>query len=595
MALEGKFDPVLGRDDEIMDVIQVLSRRRKNNPCLVGEPGVGKTAIVEALAQKITQGEVPAALKTKRIYALDIAAMVAGTKYRGDFEERFKLVLDEALNNSDIIMFIDEIHMIMGAGAAEGGIDACGILKPILARGEIQLIGATTFDEFRKTIEKDAALERRFCKVVVEEPSKDLAVQILNGIKQKYEDFHNVQFEKSAMQTAVNLSVRYITEKFLPDKAIDLIDEACAKAHIKLLGNVDININKVLISSQDIADICAKKCGVPTRKIMSTQTQELCDINKRLCQSVVGQESVIDNVAGVLRRAGTGFAQQNKPLGSFLFLGPTGVGKTSLAKAMAKEFFANEKAIIRFDMSEYSEQHTVSRLIGAPPGYKGHGEGGQLTQAVRKKPYCVVLFDEIEKAHPDMCNILLQILDYGKLTDSDGRKADFSNTIVVLTSNIGAKQAVMQHTLGFGQSENIENEVQKNIMSLVKNEFKPELLSRLEEILIFKPLSINSLCKIANNMLLQLKQSAMLNNVQLKHTSSVPQVLAKLSIKNGMGARNLQNTISKLIVQQLADKIVNENYFEKNFLITTNEQKDKIVIKNIKQKAKEKQENMAVC
>ncbi len=625
MAFEKKFDPVFGRDEEISDVIQVLARRQKNNPCLVGEAGVGKTAIIEALAQRIQSGDVPMALKGKRVYALDITAMVAGTKYRGDFEERFKHVLDEAISNTDVILFIDEIHMIMGAGAAEGGIDACGILKPLLARGELRIIGATTFEEYRTTIEKDTAMARRFGKIVIEEPTKEIAVKILDGIKEHYENYHNVTFASDVVNMAVYLSARFMPNKFLPDKAIDLLDEACAKAHTEsaqkgggesrctekgLESEVDSTKNssewdsdnatiyceaksaptdehcRKIITVKDIAAVCSRHCGVPASKLLPQETSGLNNIKARLCGKVVGQDSAVEKVASVLRRAGTGLSVHEKPIGSFLFLGPTGVGKTSLAKAIALEYFANEKALIRFDMSEYSERHTISRLIGAPPGYKGHGEGGQLTKAVQKKPYCVVLFDEIEKAHPDMSNILLQILDFGKLTDSEGRKIDFTNTLIVMTSNIGAKELSGQNAMGFKTVEALEETMQKEVMSQVKSFFKPELLARLDDIIVFKHLNDSAFCKIASNMLLELEQHAQMRGIEIKHTADVPPLLARLNAQKGYGARDMQRIINTNIVQVLADKIVDERTGEKSYIIRTNSDNTQFIMAKKRQRQK---------
>ncbi len=578
LAIDNKFDPVIGRNLELTNVMQILSRRRKNNPCLVGDPGVGKTAIIEALAQKIALKEVTSDLLGKQILSLDIALMVAGTKYRGDFEERFKNVISEVISSDDIILFIDEIHLIMGAGSAEGGIDACGILKPMLARGEIKLIGATTHSEYKETIEKDSALARRFCKVTIEEPSREDTVNILKGIANKYEIYHSVKLDENIINTAVELSCRYIPEKYLPDKAIDLIDEACVTAFNRLNKNA---IDKCItnVTEKDILDVCTRHSGVPIQNLKQNDKQLLCNLEDRLKKKVIGQDKIIKKVCNTLRRVGIGLFSPAKPLASFIFLGPTGVGKTSLAQAIAKEYFGSESSLIRFDMSEYSEQHSVSRLIGAPPGYVGYSQGGQLTQAVRLKPYCVVLFDEIEKAHSDISNILLQILDYGKLTDSDGRNVNFSNVLVIITSNLGAQQNNSKALLGFGTKQQALQNSEKNAMQELKSYFKPELLGRIEDIFVFSQLDKSALKNIAKNMINNLVITAKLNNIYIEYSQDVCNFLSEKVVEGGYGARDINKTIIKYISQPIADMVLqDENNVKKYYIDIIN---NNVLIKNL--------------
>ena len=562
-AEEGKLDPVIGRKEEIERVIQILSRRTKNNPCLIGEPGVGKTAAVEGLAQKIISGDVPEILKDKRVVTLDISGMIAGSKYRGDFEERIKKALDEVKKAGDIILFIDEIHTIVGAGAAEGAMDAANILKPLLARGEIQLIGATTLNEYRKYIEKDAALERRFSPVTVNEPSEKDTVKILKGIRDKYEAHHGVKITDEAIEAAVKMSVRYINDRFLPDKAIDLIDEAASRAKLKTYTEPDslkkiaeeiedVEKNKdeavhmqkfekaaalrdkqkelkakyekeqkkwknksnkelINITEENIAEVISSWTGIPANKITEDENARLRNLEKTLHERVIGQNEAVEAVAKAIRRSRVGLKDPNRPIGSFLFLGPTGVGKTELSKALAESLFGDENAMIRLDMSEYMEPHSVAKLIGSPPGYVGFDEGGQLTEKIRRKPYAVILFDEIEKAHPDVMNMLLQILEDGRLTDSQGRTVNFKNTVIIMTSNIGARLITDRKTLGFSKNETsteknnaIEKdyeETKKEVMEALKKELRPEFINRIDEIIVFHKLNDTEINQIIDIML----------------------------------------------------------------------------------------------
>ena len=617
LARNGKSDPLFKRERELTRLIQILSRRTKNNPCLIGEPGVGKTAIIEGLAERINQGEVPKELCNKTIISLDLSSMVAGAKYRGEFEERLKNVINEVKNNDSIILFIDEIHTIVGAGAAEGAVDAANIIKPALARGEIQLIGATTIYEYHKHIEKDSALERRFQPVLVNEPSESDAVDILTGLRQKYEEFHGVKISNGAISKAVSLSKRYITDRFLPDKAIDLIDEACSRVKmkhqyksakmkmleqkIKMLSeekekaiisqsfelaskirddeiNCKILYNKekskrekllsnteYTITENDIAEIVTLWTGIPVSEIDSKENKELNSLEKKLSSQIIGQDEAIGRICDCIRRGRVGLKNPNRPIGSFLFLGPTGVGKTELAKSIAKNVFGSKKSFIRLDMSEYMEKHSVSKLIGSPPGYIGHDEGGRLTSLVRLNPYSVILFDEIEKAHSDIYNILLQILEDGILTDSQGREVDFKNTIMILTSNIGAKNIVEPKKLGFSVNKAFEVEyenIKSKINDALKAEFNPEFLNRLDEIIIFNRLSFEDLRKICVNMLDDLKATSSNIGIELKFDNSAIDYICEKSFDKMYGARPLRRTIMNLIENPLSKKIL-ENELSK--------------------------------
>ena len=534
-------------------MVEILCRRQKNNPCLVGEPGVGKTALAEGLAQRIAGDRVPRALKGRRLLALDMASLVAGTKYRGDFEERFKNLLEELVRDGSAILFVDEFHTIVGAGAAEGAIDAASILKPVLARGELQMIGATTTEEFRTHIQKDAALERRFGKVQVEEPTPVQAVDILSGLAPRYERYHNVKLPQETLQAAVELSVRYLPGRFLPDKAIDLVDEACAAARIRAEREKQ---PQPVLTPDDIAHVVAQASGVPAERVGEQERERLEKLEQRLNEEIVGQSRAVAAVAGAIRRSRTGLGEPGRPIGAMLFLGPTGVGKTALARALAVSWFGSEKALLKFDMSEYQEQHTAARLLGAPPGYLGHDEGGQLTEAVRRRPYSVVLFDEIEKAHPDIQNILLQILEDGQLTDAMGRKADFRNTIVLLTSNLGARFLAGQSApLGFAAgSEAVFEKQSAQAVEEAKKWFRPELAGRLDEMIVFRPLADDSLCAIAEKLLCQLEQRAAGSGYQLHHTPQVGRALAAKA-RSAYGARELRRAVDRAVEQALADRI----------------------------------------
>ncbi len=613
-ALDGKLDPVIGRSKEIERVIEILSRRTKNNPCLIGEPGVGKTAIVEGLAQKINSGDVPEILKNKRVVSMDISGMVAGAKYRGDFEERIKKALSEVKKAGDIILFIDEIHTIVGAGSAEGAIDAANILKPMLARGEIQLIGATTIDEYRKYIEKDAALERRFSPVTINEPNIKDTISILKGVRDKYEAHHNVKITDEAIETAVNLSVRYINDRFLPDKAIDLIDEASAKAKLKTytepedLKQMQEEIEKIskdkeeavrsqkfekaaklrdkekelkekykkeeekwknkntkkltTITEENIADVISLWTGIPVKKITEDENKRLRNLEKTLHERVVGQNEAVEAVSKAIRRGRVGLKDPNRPIGSFLFLGPTGVGKTELSKALAEALFGDESAMIRIDMSEYMEPHSVSKLIGSPPGYVGFEEGGQLTEKIRRKPYAVILLDEIEKAHPDVMNMLLQILDDGRLTDSNGKTVNFKNTVIIMTSNIGARLITDKKSLGFVESS-IENDAQKEyestkkeVMAELKREFRPEFMNRIDEIIVFHKLDNKEIESIIDIMLNQVVERLKVQKYYVEFDNSIKDLIAKKGIDKSFGARPLRRTIQNLVEDFLAEQIL---------------------------------------
>ena len=618
LAREGKFDPIVGREKEIERVVQILSRRTKNNPCLVGEPGVGKTAVVEGLAQKIAAEAIPDLLKGKRVVSLDLSSMISGTKYRGEFEERINKVIDEVRLAGDVILFIDELHTIIGAGAAEGAMDASNILKPALARGEIQLVGATTLDEYRKHIEKDAALERRFQPVQVEEPSEEETLEILKGIKDKYEVHHQVQITEEALKAAVKLSSRYISDRYLPDKAIDLLDEAASKVrlraftsptNIKELEETLIKLgqekeeaiineeyekasqikqkeNEVkekiagaklewdakhtksdqIVGEEEIADIVSSWTGIPVKRLAEEETERLKNMESILHQRVVGQEEAIVAVSKAVRRGRVGLKDPDRPIGSFMFLGPTGVGKTELTKALAEAIFGDEDAMVRVDMSEYMEKHTVSKMIGSPPGYVGYEEGGQLTEKVRRKPYCVVLFDEIEKAHGDVFNILLQILDDGHITDSKGRKVNFKNTIIIMTSNIGARNIIAPKKLGFASSEDAKKsyeDMKKNVMEEVKRTFKPEFLNRIDETLVFHPLTSEQIREIANIMIKRLVKRISKNvGIEMTLTETCLDFLGKKGYNEAYGARPLRRTIQSYIEDKLSDEILLGNIKE---------------------------------
>ncbi len=616
-AKEGKLDPIIGRKEETERVIQILSRRTKNNPCLIGEPGVGKTAVVEGLAEKIVAGDVPEILKNKRVVAVDIASMVAGAKYRGDFEERIKKALDEVKKAGDVILFIDEIHTIVGAGSAEGAVDAANILKPLLARGEIQLVGATTINEYRKYIEKDAALERRFSPVMVDEPSEKDTVKILKGIRDKYEAHHGVKISDEAIESAVKLSVRYINDRFLPDKAIDLIDEAASRARLKTYTEPDSlrelqeqiediqkdkeeavraqkferaaslrdkerelkakyeeekknwknkNTKEVVnITEENIAEVISSWTGIPASRITQDENKRLRNLEKELHKRVIGQDEAVEAVAKAIRRGRVGLKDPNRPIGSFLFLGPTGVGKTELSKALAECLFGDESAMIRIDMSEYMEPHSVSKLIGSPPGYVGFDEGGQLTEKIRRKPYSVILFDEIEKAHPDVMNMLLQILDDGRLTDSQGRTVNFKNTVVIMTSNVGARLITDKKALGFVKEEDSDKkekenkdyeETKKEVMEALKKEFRPEFLNRIDEIIVFHKLTDKEIGKIIDIMLKEVIDRLDAQKIKIELEPSVKKLIASKGIDKNFGARPLRRTIQNILEDSLAEDIL---------------------------------------
>lgn len=612
LAREGKLDPVVGRDEEIRRVIQILSRRTKNNPCLVGEPGVGKTAVVEGLATRIVAGDVPFTVQNKRVLTLDLSGMVAGSKYRGEFEERIKKVLKEVTEDGNIILFLDELHTIIGAGGAEGAIDASNIMKPSLARGEIQLIGATTIAEYRKYIEKDAALERRFQPITVEEPTEEEAVRILEGIKGKYEAHHHVTITPEAVEAAVRLSSRYINDRNLPDKAIDLIDEAAASARLHAMDAPDkakeisdkireldwemekaIRVeafaqmaeikkkqdalvkkqerllkkrekreeeNTLSIGENEIAEVVAQWTKIPVQKLAEKESERLLKLEKTLHKRVIGQEEAVTAVAKAIRRGRVGLKDPNRPIGSFLFLGPTGVGKTELSKALAEAMFGSEDAMIRVDMSEYMEGHSVSKMIGSPPGYVGFEEGGQLSEKVRRNPYSVVLFDEIEKAHPDVFNVLLQVLDDGHITDSKGRKVSFKNTVLIMTSNAGAQRIVDPKNLGFATEKSETKDYEKmksNVMEEVKRSFKPEFINRIDDIIVFHQLNNENMKEIVNLLASNLyKRCENQLGIHLTITAALKEHLVKKYADNKMGARPLKRAIQSVVEDALAEEIL---------------------------------------
>ena len=607
LALEGKIDSVIGRNNEIDRLIQILSRRNKNNPCLIGEPGVGKTAIVEGLAKKIVEQDVPEMLKNKKVFTLDLTSIIAGAKYRGDFEDRLKKCLIEVKESEDIVLFIDEIHTIIGAGAAEGAIDAANILKPILARGEIQLIGATTLDEYRKYIEKDAALERRFSPIIVEEPNKEETKKILLGIREKYENHHNVKIDEDVIDEIVELSSRYINDRYMPDKAIDLLDEASSKVRMKtftipdklkiienkvqeILNKKNEAINnqefeeaakyrdeeikarneyaieeekwrnenikeKVKLDKEDIRGVISNLTKIPVNKITEDEYNKLINLEDNLRKRVVGQNEAIESISKAIKRSRVGINDPNKPLCSFLFLGPTGVGKTEISKVLANNLFGSENSIIRLDMSEYMEAHSVSKIIGSPPGYVGFEEEGMLTKKVRSNPYSIILLDEIEKAHPDIMNVLLQILDEGELTDSTGRKINFKNAIIIMTSNIGANKITENRSLGFGNSNTNETN-KKTVMAELKKEFKPEFINRIDEIIIFNKLSKEDVVKIIDILLAKLQERLIGKNIKIELTENFKKYVVENKIDLNYGARELKRKLQEIVENEIAEKII---------------------------------------
>lgn len=615
LAKEGKFDPIVGRDGEIDRIVQILSRRTKNNPCLTGDPGVGKTAIVEGLAQKISNGDIPDTLKHKRIFSLDLSAMVAGSKYRGEFEERMKKALEEVRADGNIILFVDEIHTIIGAGAAEGAIDASNILKPAMARGEIQLIGATTLEEYRKHIEKDAAFERRFQPVRVDEPTEEVAIQMLTALKEKYEFHHKVQISADAIEAAVKLSARYVADRFLPDKAIDLIDESASRlrlnaytpptailqleqsiaemekeketairsedfekaAEIKIVQDglrsslkaaknawSKDNASEPVVTKEIVAEVVSRWTGIPVQSLKEEESQRLLRLEETLHQRVIGQQEAVKALSKAVRRGRVGLKDPNRPIGSFLFLGPTGVGKTELSKALAEALFGDENAMVRIDMSEYMEKHSVSRMVGSPPGYVGYEEGGQLSEKVRRNPYSVVLFDEIEKASPEVFNVLLQVLDDGHITDGQGRKVDFKNTVIIMTSNAGARSIAAPKRLGFTSMETAEQSyehMKKGVMDEIKNIFKPEFLNRIDDIIVFHPLEkedIIEITKLLTGILAKRIKENM--NVTVSFTEKAIEKIAEDGYDKAYGARPLRRAIQSKIEDSFAEAFLRGDF-----------------------------------
>ena len=552
LARGGMLDPVIGREEEIGRVIRILCRRTKNNPCLIGEPGVGKTAIAEGLAQRIVAGEVPDLLRDKRLISLDLTGMVAGTKYRGDFEERVKNALAEVSRVGDVLLFIDELHNLIGAGAAEGAVDAANILKPVLARGELQLVGATTIDEYRRHIEKDAALERRFQPVTVAQPTADQTCAVLYGLRERYEAHHQVAITDEAVMAAVELSMRYIPDRFLPDKAIDLLDEAAAQ--VRLRGQESV-------TATDMAAVVSAWTGIPTAQITCEEGARLQTLEDTLHRRLVGQEEAVQAVARAVRRGRIGLRDANRPTGSFLFLGPSGVGKTELCKALAQTLFGDEKAIIRLDMSEYMEKHAVSRLVGSPPGYVGHEDGGQLTEAVRRRPYSIVLLDEIEKAHPDLWNLLLQILEDGQLTDAHGRRVDFRNTLLIMTSNVGARRLAGEGRVGFSSAAAPSATVlRREAMAELRRLFSPELLGRIDEVVLFHPLTRAQVTIIATRLMDALCKRLQSLGYGCSVSADVPPHLAGIGFDAAYGARPLRRTIREKVEDPLAEKLLSGAY-----------------------------------
>ena len=550
-ARSGRLDPVIGREEEIQRVIQILSRRTKNNPCLIGEPGVGKTAIAEGLAEKIVLGDVPDNLLDKKLLSLDLSGMVAGTKYRGEFEERIKKVLEEIRKAGNVLLFIDELHTIVGAGSAEGAVDAANILKPALSRGEIQVIGATTLNEYRKYIEKDAALERRFQPVQVGEPSQEATLEILKGLREKYERHHSLQITDEALEAAVKLSVRYINDRFLPDKAIDLVDEAAAGVHVAARPGL-------LVTAADVAAVVSRWTDIPVTGLDKDETERLKNLEAELKKRIIGQDEAVSAVARAIRRSRVGLKDPARPVGSFLFLGPTGVGKTELCRALAATVYGDERAMIRLDMSEYMEKHTVSRLIGSPPGYVGYEDGGQLTEKVRRKPWSVVLFDEIEKAHEDVWSILLQIMDDGHLTDSTGRRVDFSNTVIVMTSNVGAKAiTAARPRLGFAAGERSgEDDMREQVMAELKNTFRPEFLNRIDETIVFHRLTEEDMYAITQTLLDGVKKRFEKLGLRLIVPDETARFLADAGHDDAFGARPLRRTVQRSIEDAAAELLL---------------------------------------
>ncbi len=632
LAKEGKLDPVIGREKEIERVIQILARRKKNNPVLIGEPGVGKTAIVEGLAQKIAKGEVPLALKNKRILALDLAAIVAGTKYRGQFEERIKAIINEAVNAPDVILFIDELHTVIGAGAAEGALDAANILKPVLARGQIRIIGATTLEEYKKYIEKDGALERRFQPVMVEPPSVEDTIEILKGLKKEYEKFHNVRYTDEAIEAAVKLSDRYIQDRHLPDKAIDVLDEAGSmvklekqtkdpevrrlqeeiekvRKHIEFLSRsrdytrlssleakeeeleaqlrkrrIELLDEVAVVTKEDVAKVISRWTNIPLTQLTEHEETKLLKMEEELSKYIIGQDEAIKALARAIRRSRAGIKDPRRPIGSFVFLGPTGVGKTELAKKLAWFMFGDENALVRIDMSEFMEKHNVSRLIGSPPGYVGYEEGGQLTEAVRRKPYSVVLFDEIEKAHPDVFNVLLQVLEDGILTDGLGRTVSFRNTIIIMTSNVGVKKLKETKTLGFAREtkEAISyEELKAFLIQEFKNLVPPEFLNRIDEIIVFKPLDKETMKKIVEVMLEDLRRRLAEKGITLKVSDKLKEKLVEESYDPEYGARPLRRAIIKRIEDPISEAIIRKEIKDNSTILIDVDERGEVVFRTL--------------